>query len=178
MISDKINKDLKIKIWNALLTHSVANRGKGDGTQEQQYVGLLGEYTVKELLGIEVLELNGFDGGYDLKISGAKVDIKTMGRRVDPQDHYVNNFIAYQQDFDCDYYVFCSLNKETSLLTICGYQDKKTLLEVADFFPEGSVRYRDDGTKFKMKAPTYEIKNQDLKPINDIEDLWTMPAQS
>lgn len=174
MISYKINKDLKIKIWNALLTHSVANRGKGDGTQEQQYVGLLGEYSVKELLGIEVLELNGFDGGYDLKISEAKVDIKTMGRRVDPQDHYVNNFIAYQKDFDCDYYLFCSINKTTSVLTICGYQDKKTLLDVAEFFPEGSVRYRDDGSKFKMKAPTYEIKNSDLKPINEIEDLWKM----
>lgn len=174
MISVKIDKGLKIKIWNALLTHSVANRGKGDGTQEQQYVGILGEYTVKELLGIDYEELSGFDGGYDLTIKGSKVDIKTMGRSVSPQDHYVNNFIAYQQDFDCDYYVFCSINKTTSILTICGYQDKRTLLDVADFFPEGSVRYRDDGSKFKMKAPTYEIKNSDLKPINEIEDLWKM----
>lgn len=178
MVSYNIDKELKIRIWNALLTHSVANRGKGDGTQEQQYVGLLGEYTVKELLGIKVLELDGFDGGYDLIISGKKVDIKTMGRTVDPQDHYVNNFIAYQQDFDCDFYIFCSINKTTSVLTICGYQDKRTLLEIADFFPEGSVRYRDDGTKFKMKAPTYEIKNSDLKPINELEDIWNLQDQN
>lgn len=178
MITLDIDKNLKIEIWNALLHLSIANRGKGDGTQEQQYVGLLGEYTVKSLLGIDHIELNGFDGGYDLTINGRKVDIKTMGRTVDPQPHYVNNFIAYQQDFDCDFYIFCSLNKEKSTVTICGYQDKKTLLEVADFFPEGSTRYRDDGTKFKMKAPTYEIKNQDLKPINKPEDLWRLQDQS
>lgn len=177
MISVEIDKGLKITIWNALLEHSVANRGKGDGTQEQQYVGLLGEYTVKGLLGIDYEELSGFDGGYDLIIKGARVDIKTMGRTVDPQDHYVNNFIAYQQDFDCDYYIFCSINKTTSILTICGYQDKRTLLEIADFFPEGSVRYRDDGSKFKMKAPTYEIKNSDLKPINELDDLWKLQDQ-
>ena len=178
MIRLDIDKGLKIRIWNALLTHSVANRGISDGNKEQQYVGLLGEYTVKKMIGIDTFNLNGFDGGYDLTINGRKIDIKTMGRTVDPQDHYVNNFIAYQQDFDCDFYIFCSLNKENSTLTICGYQDKKTLLEVADFFPEGSIRYRDDGSKFKMKAPTYEIKNQDLKPINKPEDLWKLQDQS
>lgn len=166
MIVIPINNETKSYVWSFVKENNVGNRGKADGSKLEQYVGLLGETVVKKYLGIDTKFSNGFDGGFDLKHKGMKVDVKTMGRMVNPKPYYVNNFIAYQSDFKCDAYVFCSINKKTSELTLCGWVTKKELLERAELYEEGTVRTRTDGTTFILKAPTYEIQNDKL---NDIE---------
>ena len=168
MISIPISDDIKRSVWNFLKNNNIGNRGKADGNKSEQYVGLLGETVVKNYLGVDNTFSSGFDGGYDLHYNGMKIDVKTMGRTVNPKPYYVNNFIAYQSDFKCDAYIFCSINKKTSELTICGWVTKDELLDLACLYEEGAIRTRSDGTTFKMKAPTYEIKNSMLKSIETI----------
>lgn len=165
MVVLPINNKVKKTAWNFLKNNNIANRGRADGNKGEQYVGLLGETIVKQYLGIDTKFSNGFDGGYDLKYNGIKVDVKTMGRMVNPKPYYVNNFIAYQSDFKCDAYIFCSINKKTSELTICGWVTKDELLERANLYEKGTIRTRTDGSTFELKAPTYEIQNDRLNSI-------------
>ena len=164
----RIDDGLKRRVWSFLKDNNVGNRSRANGNKTEQDVGLLGVSVVKNHFGINSNLNNGFDGGFDFEYNGIKVDVKTMGRTVDPKPYYVNNFISYQSDFDCDAYIFCSINKKTSDLTICGWVTKDELMDRSLLYKEGSIRTRTDGTTFKMKAPTYEIKNADL---NSIETL-------
>ena len=168
MLVLSISDDIKRTVWAFLKNNNVGKRGKSDGSKEEQYVGLLGETIVKNYLGVDNSITIGFDGGYDLEYNGMKIDVKTMGRTVNPRPYYVNNFISYQSDFDCDAYIFCSINKKTSELTICGWITKEDLLSKACLFEEGAIRERSDGSTFEMKAPTYEIKNSMLNSIETI----------
>lgn len=152
--------------------HNFGNRGKGDGTKSQQLIGLIGQTVVADLLNLKRPSANeGFDGGYDFLIKGRKIDVKTMGRTVSVKPHYVHNFVGYQKIFDVDYYLFCSFNKATKVLSICGIKAKEEFLKKARFYQKGQLRFRDDGTSFPSKAPLYEIKQYDLDPINNIEDI-------
>jgi hypothetical protein len=165
-----IDVDIETKriVWDFLSTNNVGNRSKANGSKEEQYVGLLGEVKVKQLLNIDTELINGFDGGFDLEYKNKRIDVKTMGRTVDVKPYYVNNFISYQKDFDCDIYIFCSLNKKTSNLTVCGWVTKNELLERSKFYEEGTVRTRTNQTTFILKAPTYEIQNNKLNHINTL----------
>ena len=173
MIQLTVSRELKVKVWKHLQENNLGQRGNADGNQEQQYVGLLGEYTVKKYLGLP-LEFNiEFDGGFDMAdIDGRKWDVKTMGRMVDPKPSYVNNLIASQLGYDCDYYLFCSLNKRTSVLTVCGYISTTTFKKMAYFTPEGKKITRDDGTTFKMKTDNWTIANEDLHQAFGLEQLF------
>lgn len=173
MIQLNIPRELKVKIWKYLQDNNIGQRGNADGNQEEQYVGLLGEYTIKHYLGMKMDFAGGFDGGFDLTDADEKKwDVKTMGRMVEPQPHYVNNLIASQLNYDCDYYLFCSLNKRTSVLTVCGYISTTNFKKIADFNPEGKKISRDDGTTFKMKTDNYTIANEDLCPVFGLEQLF------
>ena len=66
MIQLTIPKELKVKVWQYLQENNIGQRGNADGNQEQQYVGLLGEYAVKKELGLPVEFAEGFDGGFDI----------------------------------------------------------------------------------------------------------------
>ena len=78
----------------------MGHRFAANGNKEEQYTGLLGENMFKTIIGLYPTFEDGFDGGYDIGLNGKKVDVKTMGRSVDPKPHYVNNFISYQEHFD------------------------------------------------------------------------------
>ena len=173
MIQINIPKELKVKVWKYLQSNNIGQRGDADGSKEQQYVGLLGEYAVKQYLGMPIEFSGGFDGGFDMAdIDGRKWDVKTMGRMVDPKPYYANNLIGSQLKYDCDYYLFCSLNKRTSVLTLCGYIDTALFKKVAYFTPKGQNVYRDDGTKFKMKTDTWNIINSDLSSVLGLQQLF------
>lgn len=132
-----------------------------------QYTGLLGECMFYHwLFGVDPpLNGDGFDGGFDMIYRGEKIDVKTMGRSVDARLHYVNNFVASQADYDCDIFVFCSINKKTGEFQMCGYLPKHQFLKKADYFCEGQARKRDDGTELELEADMYEISNNDLIDI-------------
>jgi hypothetical protein len=155
--------------------YNFGQRGRGDGNKEQQYVGVLGQTIVADLLEMTRPDgEDGNDGGVDFTINGKKVDVKTMSRTVSMKEHYVHNFIAYQKDYLNDAYIFLSYNKNNDTLSICGTVSKEQFNERASFYEKGEMRYRDDGTFFPTKAPLYEIKQSDLNPVNSIEDIEKM----
>jgi len=168
MITKTIPDEMKRTAWSFLEKNNMGNRHTANGNKEEQYVGLLGEMMVAKIFNIDHKLSPGFDGGFDFIIKGLKADVKTMGRNVDVKMYYVNNFIALQSGFDCDLYIFCSLNKTKSELTICGWVTKDELFDRADYFPKGSIRTRSDGTSFELKADTYEIKNIDLNATESL----------
>jgi hypothetical protein len=134
-----------------------------NGTKEQQLVGVIGQNMVAHALGLPFMQpSNTHDGGVDFVIGGKKIDIKTMGRTITPTLKYVNNLIASQTRFDVDGYIFASLNKNTNVLTICGWLPKATFLWFAKLYEKGTLRERSNGTTFELKADTYEIENEDL----------------
>jgi hypothetical protein len=166
----QIPDEVKQRCWSFLQHYNIGTRYKANGSKEQQYVGLVGEVMIKELLQIDSSLKDGYDGGFDLMYKGFKIDVKTMGRTCDPKPHYVNNFIAMQEGFDCDLYIFNSINKKSNKLTICGYISKEELLTHSVLYKEGEKRYRTDGSYFKLKADTYEIENKHLKNIHELWD--------
>jgi hypothetical protein len=142
----------------------MGNRGDGsDGSESQQLVGIIGQNAVLNDLHRPLMQYsNKSDGGTDLDIFGKKVDVKTMGRTVDPELTFVNNFIASQAKLNADAYIFTSLNKVNLRLTICGWLPKEELLNRATLYRKGEMRFRRDRTTFLMKADTYEIQNKDV----------------
>jgi len=173
MISKGIPDWLKKQTWDFLQENNMGQRHMSNGTKAQQYTGLLGENMLRLIIGLQPKFVPGYDHGYDLEMNGVKVDVKTMGRTVDPKPTYVNNFIAFQKDLDAQVYVFCSINKSTNVFFVCGVMSKEELLDQGSFFPLGALRYRDDKTTMRMKAPTYEIQNHLLIQIKDPVEIWS-----
>ncbi len=165
MNSTRIPTDLKSKAWEFVSNNNMGQRHDFNGTKEQQYAGLVGENMIRKALGFEYSFEPGYDGGYDIMYEGTRIDVKTMTRSVDPKPHYVNNFVGYQKNLPCDMLVFCSINKKTGILWVCGFTTKSRLLKEAEFFEAGSIRTRDDGTTMKVEAPLYEISNEKLFPL-------------
>ena len=171
MVYKKYNipKELKNDVWAFVNENEMGQRFEFNGTKEQQFIGLVGEIMVKRLFGIKHEWTKGFDGGFDFQYKGFKIDVKTMGRNVDVQDHFVNNFVEHQIKFDCDIYIFCSLNKRKNELTICGYLSKKELLEKSVFRKKGERLSRSNGTSFVAKTNNLEVQ---YKQMNNIEKLF------
>ena len=152
--------------------HNIGLRGKADGSKQEQYYGMLGQICLCDMLRFKrPTGDEGFDGGIDFIINDIKVDLKTMHRTVDVLEHYVHNFIGYQMDYPCQFYIFASYNINTNKLTLCGVISKKEFLSKATFYEKGTVRTRDDGTSFISKAPLYEIKQSDLIQISNKKDM-------
>ena len=165
----KIDDNTKYKVWDFVKNNNIGIRHKGaNGNQAESYTGILGEYCIKRRFGLEPDLKEGFDGGWDFEYKGMKIDVKTTGRKVPPREWYVHNLIAFQKDFDCDAYIFCTLNRQTYELTIDGWITKEDFFDKATKFKKGTYRTRDDGSKFKLKATGFEIKIEDLKPINTL----------
>lgn len=164
----------QVEFANSLVQdNNFGMRGKGDGNKKEQFVGMLGQTVVGDSLHYpRPTGGEGFDGGYDFNINGKRVDVKTMGRTTPVRNYYVHNFVGYQEGYDVDYYIFTSFNKETEVLTICGYIDKDNFFKKAKYYEEGTMRYRSDGTGFRTKAPLYEINQSDLYEINEIEEIY------
>lgn len=152
--------------------YNFGQRGFADGNKDEQFTGVLGQSVIAQLFNQGVVNgSGGFDGGVDLVFSGLRLDVKTMGRTTDVRDYYVNNFIGLQKDYPVDIYIFCSFNKKNNELTICGWIDKRNLLEKAKFFKRGAKRYRSDGSYFCTKADLYEISNNEIFDVGSFEEL-------
>lgn len=172
MFTVKVPDKIILYCKNLLKKHNFGNRGVADGSPEEQLTGLIGQCTLQKLFNQPLVTgAHGSDEGEDFRFADKIIDVKTMGRETDVREYYVNNFIALQKDFRTDVYIFCSLNKKTNILTICGWVTKPQLFQRASFFKKGEKRYRSDGTYFRTKADLYEIKNADISQANSLEEL-------
>jgi hypothetical protein len=114
---------------------------------------------------------NGFDAGEDFIYANKIIDVKTMGRTTNVRDYYVNNFIGLQKNYKTEVYIFCSLNKKTNILSVCGRISKSELFEKAKLYKKETKRYRSDGTYFRVKADQYEIQNIELNQVSSLDEL-------
>ena len=172
MFQEKVPDEVIKYVEKLLKDHNFGQRGYADGDYSEQKTGLIGQTLIQDLFNIPRPDgSEGFDGGVDFIFGSKNIDVKTMGRTVDPKLSYVNNFIGLQKEYNSDILIFCSLNKNTNILTICGWISKEDFLKKASFFKSGTKRYRDDGTYFYTKAELYEIENSLLNQSNSIQDL-------
>jgi hypothetical protein len=172
----------KIKVSDEIILHcqgqiekfNFGKRGVADGTPEQQLTGIIGQSVVMQIFKQGLVDgSKGFDDGADLMINQKKVDVKTMGRTTDVRQNYTNNFLAVQDKFDTDLYIFCSFNKKTNELTVCGLISKILFGQKRKFFPKGSTRNRSDGSSFLTFSDLFEIDIVDILDIQNEQDLIT-----
>jgi hypothetical protein len=148
------------------------HRGEFDGSLRQQMIGLAGQCHVMDMMGFELPKISHeADGGVDINYNGLTLDVKTMERKVEPKPSYVNNVVGLQSHYKTNAYIFCSLNTQNKMLTVCGWIDKPTFLDLATFTPKGQKRYRSDGSTFETKADLYELENSSLNQLNSIQEL-------
>ena len=146
-------------------------RGKFDGDKSKQLVGMLAQTVLADYLKQPRPDTSeGFDGGYDYIINGKKVDVKCMSRKGYVIGNYVHNLIAYQKNYDVDYYIFTSLNTTTNELEVCGVINKEQFFSKADLFEKGTVRHKGK-TAFTLEAPTYELKQYKLFLLGNVDDV-------
>jgi hypothetical protein len=179
MITIKVSEEIITHCESEIEKHNFGQRGIADGTKEQQLTGIIGQSVVMELFGLGYVDgSKGFDNGVDIIYQDMKIDVKTMGRTTDMRDYYVHNFVGLQKDYNNDIYIFCSLNKKSNELTICGWLNKTELFEKANFFKKGQIRTRSNGTEFKTFSDLYEIDNNALHNVNSIEELKSQIANA
>ena len=172
MFSVIVSNNIILHCKSQIEHYNFGQRFTANGTKEQQLTGIIGQTVIMDMFGLGYIDgSTGFDEGVDIYYKGIKVDVKTMGRTTDVRDYYVNNFIGLQMYFDTDVYIFCSLNKNTNKLTICGWITKEDFLKKASFYPKGSYRTRSDGSQFRTFADLYEIANSDLNDVDSVEEL-------
>lgn len=146
-------------------------RGKFDGDKSKQLVGMLAQTVLADYLKQPRPDISvGFDGGYDYIINNKKVDVKCMARKGYVIGNYVHNLIAYQKNYDVDYYIFTSLNTTTNELEVCGVIGKEQFFSKADLYEKGTVRYK-GRTAFTLEAPTYELKQYKLFLLGNVDDV-------
>ena len=146
-------------------------RGKFDGDKSKQLVGMLAQTVLADYLKQPRPDMSvGFDGGYDYIINGKKVDVKCMSRKGYVIGNYVHNLIAYQKNYDVDYYIFTSLNTTTNELEVCGVINKEQFFSKADLYEKGTVRHKGK-TVFTLEAPTYELKQYKLYLLGNVDDV-------
>ena len=166
-------KDSTIKYCHKILEKvNLGTRGNHtDGTPQQQLTGLVGEISLLKYLEKPMPVFKEYYVGYDVVLNDSKLDIKTMGRTVPMQSHFVHNLLALQKNNKSDGYIFCSLNVMDHRLDVCGYIFKDDFFKKASLFKEGQMRTRDNGTKFKIFSDLYEIKNEDIKEVSSRKQI-------
>lgn len=170
MIRLKISKE-QIEYAKYLVNNcNYGNRGKFDGDKSKQLVGMLAQTVLADYIRQPRPEIShGFDGGYDYIINGKKVDVKCMNRKVYMLGHYVHNLVAFQKDYDVDYYIFTSLCTSTNELEICGVISKENFYKYAKLYPQGTVR-RNQHKSFKLDTDLYELEQYKLATLGDVVD--------
>lgn len=154
-----------------------------DGNEFNQLIGIIGENSIRHLFNQPLMyKKDEHDNGVDLVIHGKKFDVKTMGRRVNPQLNYINNFDRAQLHFKPDAYIFTSLNKTNFKLAICGWITYDDLIQKMINYNAGDIRNRHDNTSFRFKTNTSEIPNSSLnynfKNLAELDqqiDSWAQP---
>ena len=170
----------KVQIKQSIIDHcrkqiqkyNFGKRHSGNGSKSEQYVGIVGQSVVSDMFNQPLIDgSTGSDGGEDLNYHNLIIDVKTMIRTTDVKSDYVSNFVAFQKEFNTDVYIFTSCNKIKKEITIVGWIDKQSLLLKSELFKKGSLRHRSNNTSFKLRNDMYEIQNNKLYEVDNIEQL-------
>ena len=153
---------------------SLGQRKEANGDKFMQRTGMIAQEIISEYLDVDQPKTDGYDNGIDFQLNGANVDIKCMGRETTIEYDWVHNLIKSQYDnknSKTDYYLFCSLDRKDSILQVCGYVQKSLIPKCADFIKKGDERINRSGHKITVRADMFEINQEVLCAINDLDDL-------
>jgi hypothetical protein len=90
MFKVKVKEGIKEYCKDQIARYNFGMRSQANGTPEQQYTGILGQCTILDLLGKDLINgEDGCDDGEDLNFEGLSVDVKTMGRTKDVRPPFV-----------------------------------------------------------------------------------------
>jgi hypothetical protein len=166
-----ITQEQKEYTARQLKTGSLGHRGTFDGSYRKQFIGLLAEVVVADILKVErPVVTHGFDHGIDFNLDGLYLDVKTMERKGDVRSHYVNNVVAAQLRYNTMIYLFTSLNTVGNLLTVCGLMGKHRL-SLYDRVPANTTIKRDNGTSFQSTVESILVPMTDLIDVSCGADL-------
>lgn len=176
MFNVKITHEQKLYAWWLVNEHNFGRRGDFDGDRNRQYVGMLGQTVMADLLYRNgfVAErpepTEGHDNGIDFVLEGMNVDLKTMSRKVWVRPYFVNNLVASQLKSDTDVYCFASIRTLfPTTMQFLGIIHKRSIDEF--IIPKGTKRMRSDGTSFETGADLIEIPVKKLVQVKNIVDL-------
>tara|TARA_R100001443_G_scaffold116433_1_gene136850 strand:+ start:1158 stop:1718 length:561 start_codon:yes stop_codon:yes gene_type:complete len=172
MIAVNIKESIITHCKDQISKYNFGNRKTFNGTKAQQFIGIVGQCVVLDLFNLPLIDgTTGFDGGEDLNFLDLKIDVKTMIRKTNVKPNYVTNFVPQQKEYDTDAYILTSCNTETKTITIVGWMDKVNFINKSLLYYKGEKRYRDDNTHFVLKNDLYEIKNNLLYDVFNIDEL-------
>jgi hypothetical protein len=128
----------------------------------RNYTGFVGEKAVADLLKCQ--HKPSYE--YDLILEdGRTVDCKTFTNKYYPRDDFECHVMKKGRQQTCDMYLFCSYNKETNLLFVCGYMPRDEFYERAKEIKKGD---KSDINNIRYRADGYIIKIGDLYPVEDL----------
>lgn len=91
--------------------------------------------------------------------NGERVDVKTKQCTSPPRLDYEASIRDRQKHQKCDYYVFCRVLKDLTILWYMGYMPKDEYFQRAVFLREGEV---DPSNNFTVKADCWNLPYKEL----------------
>lgn len=172
------------KIYSLKLIQSI-NFGKRtdsefNGNSTRQFVGVLGEVVMADLLGVPRTTGNNgeFDYGVDFNVNGMVVDIKTTGR-----NGYLNRWAEFglvakqieNPEIKTDVYLMANINKRESVFELCGWIHKADIqrkVKGVEYTPKDTPVCTKDGRElFRYLEDNYVVKARVLEPIRSVHDF-------
>lgn len=143
------------------------NRSWGrNGTKEEQYQGLVVQYTILKLLGVNFSSNTNsnseskFDNGIDFTMLNCNLDVKSRSSRFDMQYMYVHNIMQSQLSYATDFYILCNYNIKTNVIQICGIVRKADF----NFYYRQFLHYRGE-----------RLTNNSGKEITVQQNMYCLP---
>ena len=178
MFDVRITNEQRQYAWDLTGKTNFGKRGVADGDRTKQYVGMLGQTVMADLIGApRPTGAGGFDHGVDFILNERFIDLKTMARQYPVDERWTNNLYASQvdnyDDFHTELYVFSSINTVTKVMTFVGAFKRSCIKS------DPHVKFKPAGTmvghkmKWALTVDKYEIDNVLLWPINNVVDLMT-----
>ena len=152
----------QVRYARTLLEKGMGNRGQNDGSYYERLFGTIAQIIVCDLFEQpRPTDLTKADSGHDLIIKGKKWDVKCRSIEVPNRPHFWNSILNEQIKYSTDGYIFVVYNTEVGSYEIVGYIEKEEFLKTGTF--------HNAGDRINLKMSAYEIQDQDLYPIKDLE---------
>lgn len=136
-----------IKARNMGVLHKSIQHGDGN------LIGTIGEEVVRYTFGGEDKSTRD----YDLIINGKKVDVKSKGRNVTPQQNYLCSIPKYQDFQECDWYIFTSVSIPLRKAWVVGHIKKDMFWKDSVFRKKGEIDPDDAKYPFRDDCNTIKI---------------------
>ena len=149
----------------AVKATKIGCRGDFDGTQDQQYYGLMGELLMARLFTGEWHDYESKnDHGVDIVgLGDCKIDVKTCKRHRYIAARDVHCYPALQQDTHTDVVLFLNYHAVDDVIEICGWIPKRVVVD-RDPAPVGKEIATANGS-FKTATETYIVPHHELDPV-------------